>query len=714
MLEKLSREFSFYNSDINYYKKIINSNSNLKECIKIIIKDIKRNLKQGNGSFIRLDNLEEILSIFEKYNIVIDIDIMSNLVKNPNFLNNLFKEKKRITDKDIDSVSTNELVRDFLTTYALSLGKYQEEIDENIYISTDEIRDYLREIGKIPMLQHEEILYLYQNINESNKDDTYKKVVEANLRLVVSVAKKYQGRGLSFFDLIQEGNIGLMKAAKKYDYNKGFHFSTYASYWIRQGITRAIADQGRTIRIPVHAHERLAKMVAIKNKLLANLGRVPTPEELADAMNTDVSEIKKIDDFAQVSINLEDLVSNEEGDEVTKGDYIADEDVNVEEDVTTSWMIDYLSKTLHNLDSRSEHVLRMRFGIQDKQNPNPLYETTHTLEEVGKLYNVTRERIRQIESKALRKLSANKGLQEYYFNLSKPTKHFYDNFENVDISEINKIINKLTIDEQRAIYSTFGSNLYELNNVDSYIYNLANRAIFKIKDLLKTSAKSNNEKNNKHTLQSILNASPEEMDILIRFMNKNNKLYQTIIKIFGSNLDKEVLINSVDVELINILRNELAEYRRYLNKTLEETLGLSIIIIEKLKSKIGSVFYQKLTTFYGSNLDEVLKFNFNTKKDFNYFTKIITYLKELSKTIVETPFSDPIFKELITYLPEEYRLMTALRLGIYDGSIYSIKDIASIFNISEDEVRKKVDKGTNLFRDLVKEQEKNKNLRRTK
>ena len=714
MLEKLSREFSFYNSDINYYKKIINSNSNLKECIKIIIKDIKRNLKQGNGSFIRLDNLEEILSVFEKYNIVIDIDIMSNLVKNPNFLNNIFKEKKRITDKDIDSVSTNELVRDFLTTYALSLGKYQEEIDENIYISTDEIRDYLREIGKIPMLQHEEILYLYQNINESNKDDTYKKVVEANLRLVVSVAKKYQGRGLSFFDLIQEGNIGLMKAAKKYDYNKGFHFSTYASYWIRQGITRAIADQGRTIRIPVHAHERLAKMVAIKNKLLANLGRVPTPEELADAMNTDVSEIKKIDDFAQVSINLEDLVSNEEGDEVTKGDYIADEDVNIEEDVTTSWMIDYLSKTLHNLDSRSEHVLRMRFGIQDKQNPNPLYETTHTLEEVGKLYNVTRERIRQIESKALRKLSANKGLQEYYFNLSKPTKHFYDNFENVDISEINKIINKLTIDEQRAIYSTFGSNLYELNNVDSYIYNLANRAIFKIKDLLKTSAKSNNEKNNKHTLQSILNASPEEMDILIRFMNKNNKLYQTIIKIFGSNLDKEVLINSVDVELINILRNELAEYRRYLNKTLEETLGLSIIIIEKLKSKIGSVFYQKLTAFYGSNLDEVLKFNFNTKKDFNYFTKIITYLKELSKTIVETPFSDPIFKELITYLPEEYRLMTALRLGIYDGSIYSIKDIASIFNISEDDVKEKVDKGTNLFRDLVKEQEKNKNLGRTK
>ena len=639
---------------------------------------------------------------------------MSNLVKNPNFLNNIFQEKKRITDKDIDSVSTNELVRDFLTTYALSLGKYQEEIDENIYISTDEIRDYLREIGKIPMLQHEEILYLYQNINESNKDDTYKKVVEANLRLVVSVAKKYQGRGLSFFDLIQEGNIGLMKAAKKYDYNKGFHFSTYASYWIRQGITRAIADQGRTIRIPVHAHERLAKMVAIKNKLLANLGRVPTPEELADAMNTDVSEIKKIDDFAQVSINLEDLVSNEEGDEVTKGDYIADEDVNVEENVTTSWMVDYLSDTLHNLDSRSEHVLRMRFGIQDKENPNPLYETTHTLEEVGKYYNVTRERIRQIESKALRKLSANKGLQEYYFNSSKPTKHFYDNFENVDISEINKIINKLTIDEQRAIYSTFGSNLYELNNVDSYIYNLANRAIFKIKDLLKTSAKSNNEKNNKHTLQSILNASPEEMDILIRFMNKNNKLYQTIIKIFGSNLDKEVLINSVDVELINILRNELAEYRRYLNKTLEETLGLSIIIIEKLKSKICSVFYQKLTTFYGSNLDEVLKFNFNTKKDFNYFTKIITYLKELSKTIVETPFSDPIFKELITYLPEEYRLMTALRLGIYDGSIYSIKDIASIFNISEDEVRKKVDKGTNLFRDLVKEQEKNKNLRRTK
>ena len=714
MLEKLSREFSFYNSDINYYKKIINSNSNLKECIKIIIKDIKRNLKQGNGSFIRLDNLEEILSIFEKYNIVIDIDIMSNLVKNPNFLNNLFKEKKRITDKDIGSVSTNELVRDFLTTYALSLGKYQEEIDENIYISTDEIRDYLREIGKIPMLQHEEILYLYQNINESNKVDTYKKVVEANLRLVVSVAKKYQGRGLSFFDLIQEGNIGLMKAAKKYDYNKGFHFSTYASYWIRQGITRAIADQGRTIRIPVHAHERLAKMVAIKNKLLANLGRVPTPEELADAMNTDVSEIKKIDDFAQVSINLEDLVSNEEGDEVTKGDYIADEDVNVEENVTTSWMVDYLSDTLHNLDSRSEHVLRMRFGIQDKEKPNPLYETTHTLEEVGKLYNVTRERIRQIESKALRKLSANKGLQEYYFNLSKPTKHFYDNFENVDISEINKIINKLTIEEQRALYSTFGNNLYELNNVDNYIYNLANRAIFKIKDLLKTSAKSNNEKNNKQTLQSILNASLEEMDILIRFMNKNNKLYQTIIKIFGPNLDKEVFIKSVDVELINILRNELAEYRKYLNKTLEETLGLSTIIIEKLKSKIGSVFYQKLTTFYGSNLDEVLNFNFNTKKDFIYFTKIITYLKELSKTIVETPFSDPIFKELITYLPEEYRLMTALRLGIYDGSIYSIKDIASIFNISEDDVKEKVDKGTNLFRDLVKEQEKNKNLGRTK
>ena len=270
----------------------------------------------------------------------------------------------------------------------------------------DPVRMYLREIGKIPLLTYEEEAELAQRIVEGD-EEAKQKLAESNLRLVVSIAKKYVGRGMLFLDLIQEGNMGLIKAVEKFDYNKGFKFSTYATWWIRQAITRAIADQARTIRIPVHMVETINKLIRTSRQLLQQNGREPTPEEIAKEMEISVEKVMEIQKIAQDPVSLETPIGEE--DDSHLGDFIQDEDSPAPQDSAAHTLLrEQLEEVMDTLTPREAMVLKLRFGLEDGK--------ARTLEEVGKQFDVTRERIRQIEAKALRKLrhpSRSKKLRDY-------------------------------------------------------------------------------------------------------------------------------------------------------------------------------------------------------------------------------------------------------------------------------------------------------------
>lgn len=258
----------------------------------------------------------------------------------------------------------------------------------------DPVRMYLKEIGNIALLTQEEEIAIAKRMEEGS-EEAKAELAEANLRLVVSIAKRYMGRGMPFLDLIQEGNLGLMKAVEKFEYKKGFKFSTYATWWIRQAITRAIADQARTIRIPVHMVETINKLLRVQRQLLQELGREPTPEEMAVELEMDVERVREIQKISQEPVSLETPIGEEEDSHL--GDFIPDDDIPSPQDAATTTMLrDQLFKTLDLLSEREEKVIRLRFGLDDGK--------IRTLEEVGKVFDVTRERIRQIEAKALRKL----------------------------------------------------------------------------------------------------------------------------------------------------------------------------------------------------------------------------------------------------------------------------------------------------------------------
>lgn len=285
----------------------------------------------------------------------------------------------------------------------------QEDLDisvpEGISID-DPVRMYLKEIGKVPLLTAEEEIKLAKRM-EQGDEEASRKLAEANLRLVVSIARRYVGRGMLFLDLIQEGNLGLIKAVEKFDYRKGYKFSTYATWWIRQAITRAIADQARTIRIPVHMVETINKLIRVSRQLLQELGREPTPEEIAKEMGISEEKVREIQKIAQEPVSLETPIGEEENSHL--GDFIPDDEVPAPAEAAAFTLLkEQLLGVLDTLTPREEKVLRLRFGLDDGK--------ARTLEEVGKEFNVTRERIRQIEAKALRKLrhpSRSKKLKDY-------------------------------------------------------------------------------------------------------------------------------------------------------------------------------------------------------------------------------------------------------------------------------------------------------------
>ncbi|NLX90703.1 MAG: RNA polymerase sigma factor RpoD [Firmicutes bacterium] len=320
------------------------------------------------------------------------IDALQDFNLNTDAIDDFYEELSRQGIEVVDEIAELDALEDD------SLKSVQEEdidafIPEGVSIN-DPVRMYLKEIGKIPLLTPEEEIDLAKRMEDGN-EEAKRRLAEANLRLVVSIAKKYVGRGMLFLDLIQEGNLGLIKAVEKFNYRKGFKFSTYATWWIRQAITRAIADQARTIRIPVHMVETINKLIRVSRQLVQELGREPTPEEIALEMDISVERVREILKIAQEPVSLETPIGEE--DDSHLGDFIEDHEVLAPADAAAFELLrEQLEDVLDTLTPREQKVLRLRFGLDDGR--------TRTLEEVGQVFGVTRERIRQIEAKALRKL----------------------------------------------------------------------------------------------------------------------------------------------------------------------------------------------------------------------------------------------------------------------------------------------------------------------
>ena len=347
---------------------------------KMVIEDteIIRYFNDAKEIELNLERMEQIFSFLESHN----VDILT------------------ITEEDDDE----ELLLDDLEE-DVDVDKIDISVPDGVSIE-DPVRMYLKEIGKVPLLSAEEEIELAKRMEEGD-EQAKQKLAEANLRLVVSIAKRYVGRGMLFLDLIQEGNLGLIKAVEKFDYRKGYKFSTYATWWIRQAITRAIADQARTIRIPVHMVETINKLIRVSRQLLQELGREPTPEEIAAEMNMPVERVREILKISQEPVSLETPIGEEEDSHL--GDFIQDDNVPVPADAAAFTLLkEQLEEVLGTLTEREQKVLTLRFGLEDGR--------ARTLEEVGKEFNVTRERIRQIEAKALRKLrhpSRSRKLKDY-------------------------------------------------------------------------------------------------------------------------------------------------------------------------------------------------------------------------------------------------------------------------------------------------------------
>ena len=336
---------------------------------------------------------EQFYDILEQAGIEIDVSDVLDLIGSADMDNPTLSEMQAIEDEGLDV--SNENI---------------EDIDDSNVKLDDPIRMYLKEIGKIKLLSPEEELEVAKKMvegSEQEKDAARKRMSEANLRLVVSIAKRYVGRGMQLLDLIQEGNLGLMKAVEKFDYTKGYKFSTYATWWIRQSITRAIADQARTIRIPVHMVETINRVLRTSHSMVQKLGREPTTKEIADELHIEQSKVEEVLKIAQEPVSLETPIGEEEDSHL--GDFIQDDEASQpSEEATYTLLREQLEEVLSTLTPREEQVLRMRFGLVDGK--------PHTLEEVGKEFDVTRERIRQIESKALRKLrhpSRSKKLRDF-------------------------------------------------------------------------------------------------------------------------------------------------------------------------------------------------------------------------------------------------------------------------------------------------------------
>lgn len=879
----LMSEFAFYKNNPAYFETILLQNVTCyKDAFILVLNDLKSDFQNLNVDWFveKLSNnknnlikeLKDLLEFLGQYNLEIDINYLNSLLKKypllDELLNTLFKNRDSVSYDYLVSLTQSEKTIDFLILYATIKGKYSDDLEEidasflSDYYTNNSLSMYFLEINEYSMLTHEKTLEIFKNIEslaysikeckiEEEKNKLKKKykyyrdmIINANLRLVVSVARRYTGLGVDFLDLIQEGNKGLLVAFEKFDYKLGYRFSTYATWWIRQAISRSLANDNNLIRIPIYRYEKSKKITNASNELEMVLGREPTAREIADKLEISENEVRDYLKDSKVTHSLDATILSRSNEKDTSKflNYFKSEE-NIEDTVINSFLPDYLNEILSKcLTKREENIIRMRFGIQENGSFNSNYDGVHTLQEVGEILYLTRERIRQIEAKALKKLAvhaARAGLIDYKKEKKdKMAKKFLE-IVSGDIEEIKKSIGLLPLEEQSAVYVRYGKNLDEINYVGEDLSKMAYSAAIKVKKMqenetykLRTRRNQSNKNgpvinviNGKKnicylheklgcskkildllalniikldnieilfnyygvtltnavdeiampqedyealnliypmlkeklsslksviTLKEVLGVSDDEISYLVNFANKITIRYNVLSAKFGPDLTENVnfifkrdsekksfftgLLGAkkeiqkyynnkyVSLKDTNVVNDEKSVYLKdILNATDEEMVYLTSVNPMDPNTKMYKLFVE----FFGENFTSSWhQRKLSPKERPSYYNGLATLRKKLeifrnkgknSEKVSEpveilteekyatklTPFKHPFFKEFVKLLPLEYQVITSLRLGLYDGMIHSLSELAELFNISEEEVLQKTEKGIILFQTII-------------
>lgn len=657
MVDKLFEKFNFYNNNIKFYQIIADKFSDFDSAFGYIVDLINKDIKSGNINFFIkdinssniLEKITELLTLLRDLNIELDINDIANLIKKypalDLMLNKLFKTLEYVSEDDINKITNNEYVKDFLITYAIIKDIYDIDLsmDECAIksdVTSDHVRDYIHQIMQIPMMSYEQIIENYRRQEELKKQialgrDILKNteklnylrnlVVNANLRLVVSIAKRFRYRGLEFMDLINEGNIGLMKAAEKYNYKSENQFGTYATWWIRQAIGLSLSKTGNTIVLPRDVSGKIANINRIKRKLALELNKEPTNADIAIYLDVDEKEINEFLDYAQVVTSLDVKVGEDES--ATLGEFL-ESNINLEEDFINGVTQNILNDELRALGYDLEFIIRARFGINDPKNPKKEFERKHTLDEVSKMFNVTRERIRQKEAKALRKLSLNPNLRSIA-SISSEVTSFWDFFPGVNKEKIFKNIKRLSYDYKFALFQMFGYDLDSYNVVKKETKKQGEKAIKLLQKMLESPRNKS-----VYTLQEKLKCSSSDINLLIQDF-KDDPEKAILFQVFGADLSEIIDEDELDVDVknkLNVLYESLKINTKILapSSYLKEILKATDTEIEYLNKNEDKTTkkYQLLSNIYGLNYNEIHYYEFRDNEEYHSYHTYINYLKK--------------------------------------------------------------------------------------
>lgn len=742
---RLMREFAFYKKDTDYFETILSLNIiSYKEAAVIVLNDLRNNWQnfdmdwfveklQDNKKSL-LSSLRYLLECLKKYNLVIDIDYLNALLKKypvlEELLADIFKDKTSVNYDYLASLVDSEEAINFLGLYATIKGKFDEDLEDIDFLgipdnhyTSDSVKMYLLEIKEYAILPHDQIIECFkaiETITNSLKEDITNEervklkkrynyyrnlIINTNLRLVVNIAKRYSGRGIDFLDLIQEGNKGLITAFEKFNYKFGYHFSTYATWWIRQAITRSIANDSNLIRLPVHRYEIIKKVYNTQKELEMNLSRDPSAEEIANKLGISVNDVNSCLEDSKVIVSLDATLprADRETDSSKMSNYIKSEE-NLEDNVINGLLPEYLNDILSKcLTPKQEKVIRMRFGIQEPGKFNPLYDGEHSLQKVGDTLSLTRERIRQIESKALKRLSSHTskiGLTGYFSEnkmneVAKPvekkskqekgrafrmTPYKFSEIVNGDIEKIKKCIELLSEEEQSALYARFGKNLDESNPVSRKVSIMAYNAAKRIKKMLENEAyriRIENIKFGKNVpvvtvlngkrsicyLHDKLGCSKETIDLLaLNIINLPNM--DILFYCYGSDLSMaidEIAMPEEDYNALEAVYPILKEKLANLNQSpsLKEVLGTTdeeVFYLANFANK-NTIRYRILSDKFGSGLTDNVKLMFTKKTEKESFFKgLLAAKKEIQNYRLNRGASSSLLpKEDIHDIPEEQK-----------------------------------------------------------